>query len=287
MSTRICLLPLIGLPASGKTTFSNWLLDISQKPINIIHICFDDYLTPPTNEKSSKFEFKQQRNSILSRIRELIYELKYAGNIPTHLSAVVKSSLCTDLHDFVVLCDDNNYYRSMRYKFYQLAKENACAYAQIYFDCELKLTFERNSLRPAMDRVSEETMQRMAKRLETPDPTTHHWELNTYTMSDCENYNVIRTRILAFLTKTFENMLQPMPVQSKLETIQSLVHQLDLLLRRRIGEIIQTEQLTTKRQIIAKALNIKRKELLQNVKIKAELKEISFNDLNEYVNMLY
>ncbi|XP_054747394.1 L-seryl-tRNA(Sec) kinase [Anastrepha obliqua] len=291
MPTRICLLALIGLPASGKTMFSKWLFELPQTAFNVIHICYDDHFPQPTNETSSetKFEFKKERTQIFSIIRELIDALKNTNRFPNHLNTTVKSSLHADCYDFLIICDDNNYYRSMRYKLYQLCKQTECAYAQIYFEGHLEMALQRNSERPAVERVSQKTIQQMAKRLEAPDSATQRWESNTvilneYTYKDC---SAMKIKILEFLGKTFKNTLRPSPVQEKAKNVQSLVHQLDLLLRRRVAEILHTEHANTlERQERARNLNTKRKDILQNFKTIAE-EGMSVDELNEYANLLH
>ncbi|XP_067645999.1 L-seryl-tRNA(Sec) kinase [Eurosta solidaginis] len=298
MSKRICILVLIGLPATGKTTFSKWLLTLPQAPFNVIHLCYDDHLEVMAEEKSARFEFKNQRSNILSIIQLLIDELKNTSNdakLPSHLESLVKSSLNHCNNDFLVICDDNNYYRSMRHKLYQICRQKRCAYAQIHFDCIMQLAIERNNARSTEESVPQEIIQRMAERLEKPDPIKQHWESNTFLLNaENDDYTILRTQVLVFLSKTFENNIQPMTNQMRDHnngSVQSVVHQLDLLLRKRIGDILQANNMHDAKELqkLANLLCAKRKGILNDVKIKNEKNNssVSAAEFNEFVELLY
>lgn len=286
MSTRICLVALIGLPAAGKSTFSRWVLSIPQQQFNVIHICYDDYLPAQHGNLNAEIKLKIQRNKILSIINLLICEVNDNTRIEKYIVKSVKLSDNANCHDFLILCDDNNYYRSMRYKLYQLCRQNKCAYAQIYLECDLKLTLSRNSARPDNERVSAEILQRMEIRLEKPDSANHRWEENTFILLGYDNFNVKKAHILDFLRKSFDKILHPQTQSVASETVASLLHQLDLLLRKRIGEILHLENNSSERPKKAKMLIAKRKEILLEVRKKAEKDLKSIDDFNTYVYLL-
>ncbi|XP_039948342.1 L-seryl-tRNA(Sec) kinase [Bactrocera neohumeralis] len=285
MSTRICLVALIGLPAAGKSRFSRWILSIPQQQFNVIHLCYDDFLPAQDDTLNAEIELKLQRSKILANINSLICELNDNAYIARDIIKSVK--LSEKCNDFLILCDDNNYYRSMRYKLYQLCRQNKCAYAQIYLECDLKLALSRNSARPDNERVSEEILQRMEIRLERPNSAKHHWEENTLFLEGCDNFAIMKAGILDFLSKSLDKIVQPLTQSvTTTETVVSLLHQLDLLLRKRIGEILRLENDTAERSKRSKMLIAKRKAILQEVRKKVEKESISIDDLDIYVYFL-
>ncbi|XP_019845721.2 L-seryl-tRNA(Sec) kinase [Bactrocera dorsalis] len=286
MSTRICLVALIGLPAAGKSTFSRWMLSIPQQQFNVIHLCYDDFLPAQDNTLIAEIELKSQRSKILANINSLICELNDNAYIARDIIKSVKLSENEKCNDFLILCDDNNYYRSMRYKLYQLCRQNKCAYAQIYLECDLKLALSRNSARPDNERVSDEILQRMGIRLERPNSAKHHWEENTLLLAGCDDFTIMKAGILDFLSKSLDEIVQPLTQSVTTETVVSLLHQLDLLLRKRIGDILQLENDSAERSKKVKMLIAKRKAILQEFRKKVEKDSISIDDLDIYVYLL-
>ncbi|XP_018803537.1 PREDICTED: L-seryl-tRNA(Sec) kinase [Bactrocera latifrons] len=286
MSTRICLVALIGLPAAGKSTFSRWILSIPQQQFNVIHLCYDDFLQAQDDTLNPEIELKLQRSKILANIKSLICELNDNAYITRDIIKSVKLSENEKCNNFVILCDDNNYYRSMRYKLYQLCRQNKCAYAQIYLGCDLKLALSRNSARPDNERVPEEILQRMEVRLERPNSAKHLWEENTLFLEGCDNFTIMKIGILDFLSKSLDKIVQPLTQSVTTETVVSLLHQLDLLLRRRIGEILRLENDSAERSKKSKMLIAKRKAILQEVRKEVEKEWISTDDLDIYVYLL-
>ncbi|CAD6991687.1 unnamed protein product [Ceratitis capitata] len=283
MPTRICILALIGLPAAGKTTFCKWVALMSKSSFNVIHICYDDHLQLPQNSASKDFQFRDQRTEILSTISSLVGALNNNGTVPDHINFYVKNSENSKCRDYLILCDDNNYYRSMRYKLYQLCKQNKCAYGQIYFNCDLQLALIRNNTRGSQNRVSDEILKRMENRLEKPTDSQQHWEANTFILDASENYEAKKMEILRYLCKTFENVPESQMVDTKVGTEQSLAHKLDLLLRRRIREILQSKEDTAGRQKIAQNLNAKRQQILHEIRSKAEENNLKIDDIDKFI----
>ncbi|EIE23414.1 hypothetical protein COCSUDRAFT_62949 [Coccomyxa subellipsoidea C-169] len=70
----------------------------------------------------------------------------------------------------------------MRRECAQLARQLEAAFAVIYLPCNLEDTSARNALRSEAERVPQEVLNRMAARLEPPDPSKHAWERSTVTL---------------------------------------------------------------------------------------------------------
>ncbi|XP_067633227.1 L-seryl-tRNA(Sec) kinase-like [Eurosta solidaginis] len=206
-------------------------------------------------EKSAGFEFKNQRSNVLSIMQLNIDELKNTNNnatLPSHFESLIKSSLNHGNNDILLVCDDNNYYRSMRHKLYQICRQNGVVFIQLY------LAYY-NAARSTEQRVPQEIIQRMAGRLEKPDPIKQYWRSNTFLLNvEYDDYTNLRNQALVFLGKTLENNLQPMTNQLRdynSGSVQSVVQQLDLLLRKGIGDILQANNMHDAKEL-QKLLNL-------------------------------
>ncbi|XP_069681063.1 L-seryl-tRNA(Sec) kinase [Periplaneta americana] len=138
-----CLVVLIGLPGSGKTTLCQALsrcLGAQALPLS-----YDSLLPAATDA------WREARLSALAAVEAA------ARQGPRF-----------------VLVDDNMYYRSMRWQCYQLARRLRLGFCQLYLHCELEDALRRNAGR--RDAVPREVVTRMAERLEPPAGARHPWE---------------------------------------------------------------------------------------------------------------
>merc|ERR1711909_93629 len=81
-----------------------------------------------------------------------------------------------DERKVLIIIDDNNYLRSMRYEYYQLARKFEAGFCQLLFQSTLEMALVRNSSRDAKHRIPEEVIRRMSEKLEAPDPLKNSWE---------------------------------------------------------------------------------------------------------------
>ena len=91
----------------------------------------------------------------------------------------------------VLFVDDNLFYRSMRYKFYQLARQYGCSFCQINLCAPLNTVLEQNSARAADFIIPRDTILKMNGAFETPDAENHPWEQNTLVVQNYKNKNEI------------------------------------------------------------------------------------------------
>ncbi|KAK9905776.1 hypothetical protein WJX75_006078 [Coccomyxa subellipsoidea] len=70
----------------------------------------------------------------------------------------------------------------MRFECAQIARQHKAAFAVIYIPCTLENASTRNALRSKEEQVPQEVLDRMAARLEPPNPSKHSWEHNTVTV---------------------------------------------------------------------------------------------------------
>ncbi|ALC49549.1 CG12788 [Drosophila busckii] len=280
---RICLLALIGLPAAGKTTLSSWLLRHQQHLTdwNVLHLCYDDYFDMDRGTLEN-IDYRQQRSFIHKLLSQIIDTLR-AGphNLPDKLR-YTKSTVNSG--NYLLVCDDNHYYRSMRFKIYQLCRSKGCIYSQIYINRSLEQCLLANKLRGAA--VPEAVIRQMHNRIEAPSEQ----ECNSLTLCNADfdaTSSIIYKFIISLLQKPIEPKALP-STQLKQPQLQSLTHQLDLLLRTRIQFQMRNTPTNLSKETRSSCLNEQRKEILTQFRQDQCSQQLVMNqiDLAYYVNLL-
>ncbi|KAH8400153.1 hypothetical protein KR215_008039 [Drosophila sulfurigaster] len=265
---HICLLALIGLPAAGKTHLSNWLLKQKLSNWNILHLCYDNYLD---NNK----DYKAQRYNILNLLSQLIDALRMSSPLATQLPPQLVLPMTTnESSNYLIVCDDNHYYQSMRYKLYQLCRSRGCLYAQLYLATPLATCLQRNVAREEQHQVPATIIEQMHKRLEVPN--NQNWQRHQLTIQELNNV-VICAFVDTLLHCQVDDALPPSPAIQ----LQSQSHQLDLRLRLRIQSLMR--QHTTEKVVRSCELNVQRRQLLTQFKADEKLQP---QPLDYYVNLL-
>lgn len=176
-----------------------------------------------------------------------------------------------ELHHIIFL-DDNMFYRSMRYSIFQLARRNECSYCQIFIDRDIDTLIERNRCRD--ERVSNETIYKMAGLIENPNPIRNKWEVNTYVVKD----NVKNDELLEFIRVCSHYPYKPEEDKSEVRVLdrkqcyESFVHQIDQVVRKYISKEIKLKKDTSSVKSLAQLFN-KAKKLF--------LDEVRHNDLHD------
>lgn len=280
---EICIVLLIGLPGSGKTYFRTFFEDLFKNNFNsslgrvgLQSISYDDYLcvhNPMELKYNSKW--KVERNNILKNVEELVISIKQTdkNELEDCCSSRLKKS-SKDYDKFVILIDDNMYYKSMRYDYFKLAKIHNTSFAQLHFKISLEEALKCNESR-GRNKLPEEVISRMFSKLEPPD-IKNVWELNSVTIlsyANFKNTNVvkpildcIKTALDNPITNKDDNLYKLKPQQI---TTSNALHQVDNLLKKLVGDCIKRktkEKDTANRQIVAKSLSNRRLEILSKIK---------------------
>lgn len=278
----------MGLPGAGKTTLCQWLLQHVQDlgAWHVLHLCYDDYLDGDS--------YRQQRNHIHTLLNQLIEMLLAtpSSNEPLLLPTIMRlvrqatpsPTACQDGTNYLILCDDNHYYRSMRYKLFQLARFHHCIYAQIHLATPLEACLLANKTRG--EPVPSSVISEMQLRLEAPGDAT--WESTSLTLQQ-PNFDANAERIYKF----FESLLLIEIVAAQPSAVnqfqsQSVIHELDLLLRARLKQLIKIEDNTQNaavpKAVRSLALNEKRKWILKEFRKQLDIEKDVH--LKYYVNLL-
>ncbi|KAH8287624.1 hypothetical protein KR054_010903 [Drosophila jambulina] len=283
--SRICLLALIGLPGAGKTTLCTWLLAQPKalQAYHLVHLCYDDYLD--VRPSSSELPYKEQRALIFTLLKEIISAIREGAPWPSQVRRISNSSSSSEsVGDYLILCDDNFYYRSMRYKLHQLCRDKGCVFGQIHIASSLDSCLQANARRSGDDRVPDAVVREMHERMEAPG--SEAWECNslTVTSADPELFGCV---ILNFINsqkgKPIVEQVSPAAGQQPQQE-QTLTHSLDLLLRSRIKTLMQGLSQPEDKRTASGRLNEERKRILTRFRTDAAAGRQA--DLNYYVHLL-
>ena len=108
--------------------------DKDKTTVSYHHVCYDSYLFQNLNENKDSDDNFQFDHNIWKQSRDQAY-IKAESLINDHLKSQSNddddNDKDTDKYTLIFV-DDNMYYRSMRYKFYKLAKQYQCGFNCLY-----------------------------------------------------------------------------------------------------------------------------------------------------------
>lgn len=282
---KVVLIVLVGLPSSGKTSFCDRLkgyLEEKRLGINLYHVCFDK-LFKIDESVIRTGDFKTLRRKFWELVKVLVEAIYSKDFVSVESREIVIKDLSEYFdaarHISYVIVDDNNYYRSMRYPFYQLARETLSSYCQIYMDVETSIAVTRDQFRTKV--VGEEVIQKMSLRLEKP-VTSNSWERRSLFI---EIDKLDMDQVLSFLEEV--SVCTEHSIEEKVQRPslpQSEIHQIDLILRGAINKGVQQADFNSK-ALTAHILQKKRKSILQD--IRDGIIQICNHTLDDFEALLY
>lgn len=284
METDIVLCVLIGIPGAGKSTLSNLLkTKFSVTNFKVLSLSFDNFSSVNDQAKMvSKIKtqsditvFKDARLHFMETIESIVHSIKVKRILDQSLICYFDGDISfSNGIKYLVLLDDNFYYRSMRYKIYQLAAKYECGFCQIYLKCNLKTAIERN--RNRLQDVPNVAIETMYERIEPPDADCNRWETESLTLlSDLLNHSFDLDVIKAFAFKNFSKIAvisnpEGDNLREKLETRminkKNILHQSDLILRSLVSDKIKSLQKDDRRSVMNKCLANIKQDLLQKIR---------------------
>ena len=301
--SEVILALLIGIPGSGKTHFSNILLNsearllvnnnyLQLKRYNMIHVCYD-LIIPLMKQKEIALQasvstneglWKQTRGEVFDKVQELV-TLLIAGPCNSTSLAKFLSNYnfvfkfpTNNVNKYVILLDDNFYYRSMRYQFYSLAYKYKISFCQLYFQCPLQASLVNNAKRDQLQQVPNEVIDKMIAKIQPP-LSDNSWEVHSISYTVSETSNLQEELLESFLKLLDRSLTSPadtiadeatrkagesLRTESRLICSKSTVHQCDLILRSIVGDTLKNS--SGPRATIAKNANLARQFVLSKVK---------------------
>ncbi|PIK58581.1 putative L-seryl-tRNA(Sec) kinase [Apostichopus japonicus] len=243
--------------------------------LRVLHIVYDKLIPEDLDfaQESNSSTWKQYREQIHSCIDKLLDVL--LSNDVTLIDALdrmkatevtdgngnvrsVKNNFCESLtHQLskcssitrplatVLLVDDNFFYRSMRYEYYQLARKYSVGFCQVHISCPINIAISRNAQRP--NPISLETYGNMLQKMEEPDMTRATWETNYLIVDGGYEFNHLQlSQMWGTINDAFLNPVQPVEEddieakeQSRAASLTSILHQADIILRKCVSESIK------------------------------------------------
>ena len=250
--TKICLVLLIGLPGSGKTTLCRALVEFlksSHTTSHVIPICYDELIPADIcTHHDNISQWKEARRDVANHVQNLIlcltglkeFNVASCGEVSVREEMIKAVTNMKQTRVYIIL-DDNMYYRSMRYEYYQLARLYKLSFCQLFVQCSVTDALNHNSSRDWSEAVPEIVITRMAERLQPPDRQNNPWERYSLTLPS-EMWTATKiTEICDFLNYVAEHPFM-MPEddsdvcqESRIICSTNVIHQMDITLRKLIG----------------------------------------------------
>ena len=240
---QISLVLVMGLPASGKTSLCKKLLSLNfnSTDLKIVHICYDslisieDQITYAT-EDNNESKWKKARKDVVDLVEDLILGLK------NEEMTVGVSRFFSDHSDikrtrFLILIDDNLYYKSMRYDYYKIARENGLGFIQVMMKSDIDTSQKRNKERESL--IPDEVISKMASRFEEPT-LSNSWDNSTIFIEEYTEQSTIS--IWDELIKSLDNPVKPLQmneeetIEAQIKCAKNVIHQADLILRKLVSK---------------------------------------------------
>ncbi|XP_013774449.1 L-seryl-tRNA(Sec) kinase-like isoform X2 [Limulus polyphemus] len=180
-------------------------------------------------------------------------------------------------HCVLFLVEDNMYYHSMRYQWFQLAKKYGVGFCQLFLQCSLKEAIQRNKIR--VNKVPESVIRNMFKKLEIPDMEQNKWEKNSLIIDTSVNTSWFKSHLNKIISLIHHAAINPYYSIEKDESEKqaaqvtcccNTIHQADNILRTLTGEKITAVKKTTSNkqelQQYAKKVNNARQAVLTKLR---------------------
>ncbi|KAH7476665.1 L-seryl-tRNA(Sec) kinase [Phytophthora ramorum] len=271
------LVLVCGLPAAGKTTLVKHLVARGSVSTRLYErISLDDLYEQvmvggedckPTDFDPDKWKACQQE--MVARVGKRLKQ---------HEAPPITNDAAQQL---VVLVDDNFQYRSLRKRFFHLATKLNCGFALLYVNVPTEICLERNAARSGGARVPAGVFERMANAFEAPNGHQNLWEANAFELNDTDDDSKIGQVMDALLVRAGDELKERRLLRiekqkeeaqqrrDRLTTQQSVLHLVDLELRRWISAQLQDESALSSgmtKAKLASQLNQHRKDYLASIK---------------------
>lgn len=237
---NICLLIVFGLPASGKSTFINWMkkhhVHMTDCTYIVEGICFDDILLSSSlknnviNSHNIAFEpslWKSSQNLFKDRIKSLIMN-------------TIEEEASHDKKDggyHLIYIEDVMHYNSMRQTYINIAKHYKIVYIQLYLKIQLDTCLKNNYDRKGFNKIPDEVIKNLNEKFEMPDENEGNGAnlVALESLSEDKMKNAFVDILNQWKSFTFN---EQMKIHNNRKSHMNYEHCLDLRLRKCVNESI-------------------------------------------------
>jgi len=284
-NSNVCIVVLVGLPASGKSSLALKLTNVLRDRGSLVDCIVYDDIVPLAKQAEiasclSRETTKENRLLMRNRVQSLLSE-------------------SSELANRVVIVDDNNYYRSMRYEYYQLAAKYLTGYVELFLPCSVEEAAGWNAKRGERHSVPETVIVKMEAKFEAPSEswenslTIHRTDLQKENLLDDILQRIKCSSPVVTRLQTEEKIIQS--VEGKLANDRSVCHNIDKVLRKEVGLLIAENKCMKNMSVFAEKLNLIRNQILKDVKLGivvipkevTEKEEIDISLLNQWASSIF
>lgn len=146
-----CVIVVCGIPGSGKSKLTRWLCSACQDQKIPSHVLSFDDFELPTDDWDAE-SFMRSRSSSFEALENMLHQHKRG----------------------LIFVDDIMFYKSMRKRVYQLARQCEADFATIHVDVPFEVAVSRNNSRPDGTRVQEKVYTSLQLLLTAVIKPTHY-----------------------------------------------------------------------------------------------------------------
>ena len=291
---KLKFIVIIGLPGSGKSSLCEKITKSlqSRNQIHAVHLEFDRHVCVETSKfRQSRLDFL---NSVENSIDIFLKTLKL--NFPLLDDKEKEQQADQSKDEFILLFDDNMYYRSMRYEVLKIARRFHCPpdvlvqFGVIYLKVDKNSCLQRNSERAnPSSRVPDHVINEMNEKIEEPGDLFEN-ESNTLVLTDDDGHNLDISKCLSFFDKLpfVESQdeidrrnieMEQMKERSRVETSNDIFHQCEIYLRKIVGEELRKMSDKEKTKQMSASLQQIKKKTMEEVKLQP-----NYHSIDDAVN---
>lgn len=249
MAHPLVICVLVGLPGSGKSTFArNAIVD----PFRKLVFSYDEVEIKDNNYKNFRMKARD-------RLEKLILD--------------------ESREQTVIIVDDIMTYRSMRYEIFCIARKHNSGFCQVYMNTKVDTCILRNIDRGSTE-ITAEMIKDQANRLEVPGSSNSLMDKFVMAVEDNRYDPEEFLQLIQNAGHELPSLLEKSPSQPQ---DQSVVHKIDLILRKHIGTCISQAESPEAKRHLAQDMNSRRHELLKDIRNKNIIFNEPFDDVINYL----
>lgn len=230
MVSKNFLICLVGLPASGKTTFAKKFKEFIEQKLDIFKVKIIDPDKIRNKLAPDEFDYKKEqlvRKHNLNKIENALKD----GNI--------------------VISDDLNYYSSMRHDLKRIAERLNLSFFIIHISTPLEICIKWNKDRGEL--IPDSVIEKIAHKFDNFDKYNWDYPIAKINLSEVRNFNEIFEHLMSKIIYNIENLYGWKKTEENLKQSSNLYNEmLDKITRHIVGEILKNPEFSVIKNKILK-----------------------------------